>query len=151
LSSERRVGSGTHVWAFVVAVIGAAAFAALLFALTPISEISAFAIGVFLVSFAIGVIPTALFAAVFGLPLTWLLAKLRMERWWTYAIAGFVVGALVSAAPDLLVSIQLGGGLSIGDSISRWALAGISGAAAGLIWWWMARRPASMLLKDQAS
>jgi hypothetical protein len=123
--------------------VGAAATSALLAAISPLSEVSGFSIALFVVSFMIGLIPTAFVAAVFGIPLTLLLAKLRLERWWTYALAGFVAGVVISAAPDYLLGVRFGGSPSVGDSLSRWILTGVAGAVAGAIWWRMARRRAN--------
>ncbi len=81
-----------------------------------------------LLSSAIGAIP----AFFIGLPLTYLLARYRLERVWVYPLAGTLAGALT-------------GWLLFGSPIDNGALgvvlfSAVPGFFAGLIWWFSYRR-----------
>jgi hypothetical protein len=87
---------------------------------------------------ALPVIAIAVF--LIGLPLTWLLARWRLERIWVYPAAGFVAGAaLIILVPYLIEGSRGGGEL---DFVSlAWGLIGaVPGALSGAIWWWAHRR-----------
>lgn len=94
---------------------------------------------IFGIAFLISLPVIAIAVFVIGLPLTWLLARWRLERMWTYPAAGFVAGAGILLLTPLFESRD-------GSTVIRledlpWLLIGaLPGALSGAIWWWAHRR-----------
>lgn len=130
---------GGHGNALLLAIAVPALLIALGFVLLIVRDESLGAqVAVFLAAlvFVVPVIAIAVF--VIGLPLTWLLARWRLERIWTYPAAGFVAGAtLVVFVPYLTGDTRTGASLEF----LPFALIGaLPGALSGAIWWWAHRR-----------
>jgi hypothetical protein len=94
--------------------------------------------GALLAALIIGLLATpasamlvATFAILFGLPLTWLLSRLNLERASTYGIGGAVLGLV----------LLLGGVPSSMDLIIKGSGA-VYGCTCGLLWWRVYRRGA---------
>ncbi len=95
---------------------------------------------VFLVALlaALPVIATAVF--LIGLPLTWLLARWRLERMWVYPAAGFVAGAALVIIVPYLIEGNRGAGTLDLVSLENALVGALPGALCGAIWWWAHRR-----------
>jgi hypothetical protein len=80
----------------------------------------------------VGSVLTALGLVVFGLPATWLLARLRRESGPSYLLAGAAAG-FVAGLPYLLVAAN-------GSLVGVLLLAVAPGTLCGWLWWRFARR-----------
>jgi hypothetical protein len=130
--------------AYLLAVAGAAAFTALGVVLVAIgseglsTDLAALPM-IFLFAFLVAVVIIGLSALLIGLPLTWLLARHRLERPWTYPFAGLAAGAgLVTLAPSLL-----SGDLRIKaflEFLPYAPVGALPGCLCGAIWWRIYRR-----------
>src|SRR6185369_11969345 len=80
------------------------------------------------------------FTVIFGWPLLLLLRRFSLVRWWTSALAGLVIGAVVEA---MIIS---GSGVSPAD-VKLLSVCGAVGAASGLIFWaiWRVGNPTTQI------
>ena len=84
----------------------------------------------------IGFPPAIMFALVFGIPAHFVFQRLRLRRWWQFAIAGF------------LFSLPFWYSLAQPFSSARWSQSGFydscnyigSGIVAAVIYWWLTVR-----------
>lgn len=135
---------GRYGNAFLLAVAGSALLPAL-----AIFVLSAFDTGpmrfdigavlaITLIAFVIAFAVIGLAALIIGLPLTWFLARNRLEQPWTYPLAGLIAGA------SLVIYFPVLSGDLRGESILEflpWAPIGaLPGCLCGTIWWWTYRR-----------
>ena len=90
----------------------------------------------------IGAVPViALAAALIGLPLTWLLARHKLEGPLVYPLAGFVAGALIVTFASILPGFGRGGPPLDVLLFFGWVGA-VPGFISGAIWWRAYRRHA---------
>jgi hypothetical protein len=134
---DRSFDTQRHVFGFVVASCVAALVAGLVFVVQQVlpNEGPIGALIVFLLMYPFAVMLVGTVAAVFGIPTSFLLTRLKVESVWTYVVAGFLIGTFTAYAfsnrqdyvPDTLGFFS--------------AFGGASGAAWGAVWWLTARRP----------
>ena len=94
--------------------------------------------GFFLLTLIVATVVIGAAAVLIGLPLTWLCARLRIERAWTYPLAGFAAGAALVVLTPVLTG---GEGSDSMLEFTPYAWVGaLPGALCGAIWWWVHRR-----------
>ena len=94
--------------------------------------------GFFLLTLIFATVVIAAAALLIGLPLTWLCARRRIERAWTYPLAGFLAGAALVVLTPVLI-----GTLDAGEMLEFLPFAWVGalpGALCGAIWWRVHRR-----------
>jgi hypothetical protein len=92
----------------------------------------------FLFATLVAALVTAVAAALIGLPLTWLLARRRIEAPWTYPLAGAIAGAAVLIGLDRAVMAEAW--RSPAESLLIASLGAVPGLVCGLSWWLLYRR-----------
>jgi hypothetical protein len=97
----------------------------------------AWAAPAFFVSFFAGLVVIALAGAAFGLPLTAILKSSRLERPWTYPLAGLILGAALML---LIAIIADGGPHNVKELLPFVPMGALPGAISGAIWWIFHRR-----------
>ena len=123
---------------FLFSVLGSAAAVAIVFAgFIVIGDRSADFIGLLSIlvwAFLISAVVIMIVAALVGMPLTYLLARHRLERSWTYPVAGFVVGGSLFMGLEVLFGWRW-------NPLDLWLVlvGGLPGAFCGAIWWFSFR------------
>jgi hypothetical protein len=137
LSDRLQRGAGP---AFALAVLAPALLTGLVFLLArPGPGGPGRAATGFLNAFAITRLATGLGAFLIGLPLTRLLAGRRLERPFTYPLAGFLLGGAAAAAIVVaLASLPV----PLRDLPGAALYGALPGALSGAIWWFCHRRHA---------
>jgi hypothetical protein len=127
---------GSHMIGCWVAVSGTAAAVAIVFTLiVTLGESGAEFLGALIVAGLPALLVASLLTAfgllVFGVPATWLLARLDRESGLAYFLAGAVAGAVAGLAWMLIAANGSAAALLVG---------GAPGALCGWLWWRFARR-----------
>jgi len=140
---DKRGFEGVGCAPFALAVFGAASFTALAAVVLALLDDGAVVdlpmaamIGGF--TFAITAVVIALAAALIGLPLTWFLARNRLEAPWIYPLAGFSAGGLIIVFAPALAG-ELRGGAPLEFLRLGW-IGAVPGCVCGTIWWLAYRR-----------
>lgn len=94
--------------------------------------------GFFLLAMIAAAVVIGAAALLIGLPLTWLCARLRIERDWTYPLAGLVAGGAIVLLLPVLTGGP-GGDATLAFLPYIWVGA-LPGALCGAIWWHVHRR-----------
>jgi membrane associated rhomboid family serine protease len=132
------IPSSRGPWAFLLSVLLSATVVAGGIAILAGEGESAAELQIFAAAFGGATVLIGIAGAVLGLPLTWLLARHRLETPWAYPLAGFVAGAAII----LLLAVALDGmnGAALHDG-PQFLLAGaVPGCICGASWWWFYRR-----------
>jgi hypothetical protein len=123
---------------FLLSVLGSAAAVATVFAgLMVVDDTSADFVGLVTIlvwAFLISAVVIMVVAAVVGLPLTYFLAQHRLERSWTYPVAGFVIGGALFMGLEALFGWRW-------NLLDLWLIlvGALPGAFCGAIWWFSFR------------
>lgn len=102
----------------------------------------------FLLALVSATIVIGLAAALIGLPVTWILAGNRLERAWTYPLAGFLAGGAMVVLAELAAGLDRGQVGIFPDAL----IGALPGCLCGALWWWFERRHAQRELQaDQGT
>ena len=140
---DKRGFEGVGCAPFALAVFGTALFTALAALILTLLDDGAavdlpMAVMIAGFTFAAAAVVIAFAAALIGLPLTWFLARNRLEAPWIYPLAGLSAGGLIIVFLPVLAG-ELRGGAAFEFLRLAW-IGALPGGVCGTIWWLAYRR-----------